>query len=33
MLTYIVKGQNADIKFLFNYAGVNMIPEINGLKG
>ena len=27
------KDKNADMKFLFNYAGVNMIPEIQRIDG
>ncbi|HZX74304.1 MAG TPA: efflux RND transporter permease subunit, partial [Cyclobacteriaceae bacterium] len=36
MLMYVnlySKDPNADMKFLFNYAGVNMIPEIQRLNG
>jgi HAE1 family hydrophobic/amphiphilic exporter-1 len=36
MLMYVnlySKDKNADMKFLFNYAGVNMIPEIQRLNG
>jgi HAE1 family hydrophobic/amphiphilic exporter-1 len=36
MLMYVnlySKDANADMKFLFNYAGVNMIPEIQRLNG
>jgi len=36
MLMYVnlyAKGKNMDEKFLFNYATVNMIPEINRTKG
>ena len=36
MLMYVnlySKDKNADMKFLFNYAGVNMIPEIQRING
>lgn len=36
MLMYVnlySKDKNADMKFLFNYAGVNMVPEIQRIKG
>ncbi len=36
MLMYVnlyAKGENMDEKFLYNYANVNMLPEINRIKG
>ncbi|OYQ35105.1 hydrophobe/amphiphile efflux-1 family RND transporter [Flavobacterium cyanobacteriorum] len=36
MLMYVnlyAKGKNMDEKFLYNYASVNMLPEINRIKG
>jgi HAE1 family hydrophobic/amphiphilic exporter-1 len=36
MLMYVnlyAKGRNMDEKFLYNYASVNMLPEINRIKG
>jgi HAE1 family hydrophobic/amphiphilic exporter-1 len=36
MLMYVnlySKDKNADMKFLFNYAGVNMVPELQRIKG
>jgi hydrophobic/amphiphilic exporter-1 (mainly G- bacteria), HAE1 family len=36
MLMYVnlySKDKNADMKFLFNYAGINMIPEMQRIKG